>query len=316
MLAAQPFLIVALVFLSGASLLVSAFLAYRANRKIWAERLELMVPMAERKAPAAVSLTNQPQKRSWVWIELLTGPEVWPVKRSLRQRASIAGVGALAITVLLVLVTGIPIILGVLLWILLAPGLLAYLSRSDQKAAGKQFLEGLPEALDVLVRNLQVGLPLDHAIIKIASQTPQPVSGVFAEIAQLMRAGASLGDALETLALRIDLPDFAFFRAAVTIQSRTGGNFIEAAQHLAQIMRERQLAAMRARAASVQSRITAGVMIGLPILIVLGMVIIRPQYFAPLLTNQAGTNIIGYGILSLLAGIVLVGRYLKRFYSL
>lgn len=299
---------------SGATFLLAAFLFHHESRQRRNAKLQLIASLqAQAGTQAASPLGSSPTVSVHPFLHWLAGPQIWDPPRSFRQLGLMASVGGLLGCLAIIFVIGAPVIVGIFFGVVGAIALFAYLARDDQKEMGRRFVKLLPDALDNLVRNLQIGLPLDTAVARIAEQTPVPVCTIFAEVGQLLRTGFSLGDAICKLAIRINLPDFSFFSAALTIQNQSGGSFIEAAQHLAEMMRERQMATLRAQAASSQAKVTASILIALPILIVAGFSMVRPQYFAPLFRSQAGTNIMGYGVISFLLGIWFITRYLKRF---
>ena len=86
----------------------------------------------------------------------------------------------------------------------------------------------------------------------------------------------------------------------MTIQRRVGGSLAGILDMVAESVRRRQLFGRRLKALTAQGRMSAYVLMGLPIFLALGLTAINPTYMAPLF----GT---GAGHVMLLAGVVLMG---------
>ena len=84
-------------------------------------------------------------------------------------------------------------------------------------------------------------------------------------IADQMRIGIPLGEALDASSQRIGLADFRFFSVAVALQHSTGGNLVNTLDVLSQIMRKRRAVRLKAKAVTSEIRLSAYVLGSLPI---------------------------------------------------
>jgi len=84
-----------------------------------------------------------------------------------------------------------------------------------------------PEAIDLIVRALRAGLPVQEAIANVARDIKDPVGGIFRRAQQEMQLGAPIEAALWRVARTVLTDEFNFLIVAMSIQRDTGGNLAE-----------------------------------------------------------------------------------------
>lgn len=199
------------------------------------------------------------------------------------------------------ILSGIAGLLGLPRWFL---GLLA---RRRQKA----FLEGLADAVDVMVRGLKAGLPLSDAMRVIASEAPQPIGPEFMQLVEGQRLGITLEQGLERMYERIPLPEVSFLGIVISIQSKAGGNLSEALGNLSRVLRERKKLAGKVRSMSQEAKSSAAIIGALPFFILGALFVLNPQYMDPLLDTTAGhLLLIGCGVW-MLTGILVMRKMIN-----
>src|SRR5882762_11070140 len=87
-----------------------------------------------------------------------------------------------------------------------------------------QFLEHLPDALELMSRALSAGHAFSESLHMVAEEMPDPIAGEFRKTYEEQNLGLSLKLALENLMERIPLLDLRMCVTAVLIQRETGGN--------------------------------------------------------------------------------------------
>lgn len=182
-----------------------------------------------------------------------------------------------------------------------APRLL--LSR-EQKQTERMFVDLFPDAVDTVARMLRAGLPITVAMRTVAVDGSPPVSRVFGLIADELRIGVPLEEALDTNSREIGLPDFRFFAVAMTLQFATGGNLTATLESLSDIIRKRRAARLKAKAATGEIRLTAYTLGAIPILTTGALLVVQPRYLTPLWTDPRGHLIL------VLAGALLLLSFL------
>ena len=197
-----------------------------------------------------------------------------------------ASVGlALAITVLLLLKTGAPLLaLGV--GLLVGAGLPHMAVNYFIKKRSGQFTSKFPDAIELLVRGLRSGLPVTETLGVVASEVPGPVGEEFKLVTERIRIGKTMEDALQETADRLNTAEFSFFVITLAIQRETGGNLAETLSNLADVLRKRAQMKLKIRAMSSESKASAYIVGALPF-IVFGMIYwINPKYLGGFFTDD------------------------------
>ncbi len=112
------------------------------------------------------------------------------------------------------------------------------LSRMIKRRQTK-FTNELANAIDVIVRGVKSGLPLNECLQIIARESPEPIASEFRDVVEQQRVGVTLGEALERLANRIPLAEVRFLTIVISIQQQAGGNLSEALNNLSGVLRDR-----------------------------------------------------------------------------
>jgi tight adherence protein B len=191
-----------------------------------------------------------------------------------------------------------PLILG-LVGFLAPPLVLAYLQRRRQN----MFNDQLAGMLQLLSNSLKTGYAIDRALETVAAKSQPPVSTEFERVATEITLGTSVEDALSALLLRINSPDLEFIVTAILLHTRVGGNLAEVLDNISDTLRDRLQTKRDMSVLTAQSRASATIITGLPILLALGLYVFVPGYFAPMTST-----VIGYILLGVAAFFVLIGN--------
>jgi len=193
-----------------------------------------------------------------------------------------------------------PVILGVVGFIL-PPLVLAYLQRRRLQ----QFNEQLGSMLQLLSNSLKTGYPIDRALETVAAKSQPPVSSEFERVTTEVTLGTSVEDALSALLLRINSPDLEFIVTAILLHIRVGGNLAEVLDNISDTLRDRLQTKRDMSVLTAQSRASATIITGLPVLLALGLYVFVPGYYAPMTSTW-----IGYVLLGIAAFLILIGNLL------
>jgi tight adherence protein B len=140
----------------------------------------------------------------------------------------------------------------------------------------------------------------------VSKDSPEPVAGEFRTTFEEQNFGLPLRDALSNMAERVPLVDVQFFVTALLIQKDTGGNLAQLLDELARVIRERFRIHREVQIKTAQGRLTATILIALPIGMLLLMRVMNPTYVHVLFDDPLGVKmLIGAGILQFIgAGIL------------
>jgi tight adherence protein B len=170
------------------------------------------------------------------------------------------------------------------------------------------FLNHFPDALDMIVRSVRSGYPMNSAVRMVADNMQPPVSGEFKQVADEIAYGSTLIEALQRLARRIDEPDVHFFVVVLTVQQDIGGNLSEVLNNLAGIIRRRKHLRLKIRAISSEGRTTAWVLGSMPLVEVALILLVSPGHLSPLFNTPLGNTVLGLTLGAVAMGAFIVSR--------
>ncbi len=196
-----------------------------------------------------------------------------------------------------------PIVIAALGFIL-PPLVVGYLQRRRQN----MFNDQLTGMLQLLSNSLKTGYAIDRALETVATKSQPPVSTEFERVATEITLGTSVEDALSAMLLRINSPDLEFIVTAILLHTRVGGNLAEVLDNISDTLRDRLQTKRDMSVLTAQSRASATIITGLPILLGLGLYVFVPGYFAPMTSTVVGYVLLGIAGLLILIGNVLIRR--------
>jgi tight adherence protein B len=174
-----------------------------------------------------------------------------------------------------------------------------------------QFLDNLPDALELMSRALSAGHAFSEALHMVAEEMPDPIAGEFRKTYEEQNLGLSLKLALENLMERIPLLDLRMCVTAVLIQRETGGNLGEILEKVAYTIRERFRIMGDLKTLTTSSRLSAWLLCGLPIFVAIAVTFMNPDYMAVLWKDQRGHYLIAAAIFMQFTGMLIVRKILN-----
>ncbi|MGI9408088.1 MAG: type II secretion system F family protein, partial [Hyphomicrobiaceae bacterium] len=130
-------------------------------------------------------------------------------------------------------------------------------SKMTQRRQNK-FVNEFANSIDVVVRGVKSGLPLNECLAIIARESPEPIRSEFAELVEQQRIGIPLAECFDRMMTRVPLPEVNFFAIVIAIQSQAGGNLAEALGNLLEVLRARKQMAAKIKALSAEAKASAG----------------------------------------------------------
>ncbi|MCS7314508.1 MAG: type II secretion system F family protein [Bryobacterales bacterium] len=222
--------------------------------------------------------------------------------------ALLAAVGALAGTQLRILMLpwlsslGLALVLG---------GLPLFVISRRRARRLALFERQFPEALDFIARSLRAGHSLSASLDMLSAELPPPLGPEFRLVYEENNLGAPLEVALRRLVDRVPLMDVRFFVSAVLLQRQTGGNLAEILRNLARVIRERFQLKGHVRAMSAHGRVTAAILTVLPIVTMLGLMLLAPDYLRGMARDEHGRYLIAAAIIGQVTGYFLMRRIIN-----
>ena len=174
-----------------------------------------------------------------------------------------------------------------------------------------KFLEEFANAIDVIVRGVKSGLPLNECLAIIARESPSPVREEFLDIVEQQRVGIPLNECFGRMMARLPLPEVKFFAIVIGIQQQAGGNLSEALSNLSGVLRDRRRLQAKVQALSAEAKASAMVLGSLPPLVAIMVYITTPKYIAFLWTTKAGLFLLGCAGIWMTFGVLVMRKMIN-----
>ena len=189
-------------------------------------------------------------------------------------------------------------------------GIGAVYPRTKVKRRRKAFEEQLPEALSLIASSLSAGHTFLRAIQMMTEEAEPPLAEEFARVVYETRLGDPVVDALDRMAVRLEVPDLRWVVQAIRIQQTVGGKLADLLHTLADFIRGREEIRREINVLTAEGRISAWVLGGMPVALLFAIQVINPGYAAPLFRGW-GVFVLAMTACSIAAGVALILRMVK-----
>lgn len=223
----------------------------------------------------------------------------------------IAGTVTLVATVAAFLLGG----LGMSILALIVTPFLLYLGLNFLISRRRKAFDGqVPDTLQMFSGGLRAGHSLLRAIDAAAQENDGPMAAELTRIVNETRIGRDLGESMADVSRRTASEDFYWIAQAIEIHREVGGDLAEVLDHVGETIRDRNQVKGQVRALSAEGRISALVLMALPILMFIGLVLFNPTYSRVFTTTFIGFAMLGAAIILLSVGGLWLSRIIKPKY--
>ena len=170
------------------------------------------------------------------------------------------------------------------------------------------FLENFNDAIELIIRAVRSGIPVNEAIRQAGSEVNEPVMGEFRRIADSIDLGVDMRDALRQAADRVALADFDFFVVCLVLQRETGGQLTDTLEGLTHILRRRKEIRLKVRSLTAEGRMTAMIVGALPVVVAALMYLLDPDHILRLTEPGLGRGMLYYGLGSMAVGVFVINQ--------
>ncbi|WP_432393630.1 type II secretion system F family protein [Pseudarthrobacter sp. L19] len=175
----------------------------------------------------------------------------------------------------------------------------------------RKFDEQVPDALQMLAGGLRAGHSLLRAVDAAAEENESPMKDELSRVVNETRIGRDLGESLADVARRTSNEDFASITRAIEIHREVGGDLAVVLDNVGETIRDRTRLRGQVKALSAEGRMSAMVLMALPILMFTGLVMFNPTYSKTFLTTIPGFLMIAASVVLLAVGGFWLSRLIK-----
>jgi len=143
-----------------------------------------------------------------------------------------------------------------------------------------KFTEQLDDTLSFLAGGLRSGHSLLRVINAVSHEAEAPTNEEFARVVNETRLGRDLAEALEATAARMRNEDFQWVAQAIAINRDVGGKLSDVFDQVSRTIRERNQIRRQVSALSAEGKMSAWVLLALPVGVFVFLLLAQPTYFA------------------------------------
>ncbi len=166
----------------------------------------------------------------------------------------------------------------------------------------------LPDVLITLAASLKAGHSFRQSIQAVVDEGVPPASKEFKRVLTETRLGRPMDDALNDMAERLGSKNLSFVVTAVTIQRQVGGSLAGIFDMVADTVRQRQQFQRKIRSLTAMGRMSAYVLLGLPLFLAGALTFLNPEYMDPLYHTSTGHMLIAGGTVMMIFGTLVLKK--------
>ncbi|MGL5849733.1 MAG: type II secretion system F family protein, partial [Phycicoccus sp.] len=202
-------------------------------------------------------------------------------------------------------------ILGFLAGLVVGVFLPAVWLRWKARRRQARFDDVLPDVMTIIASGLSSGFSFPQALDGVARDGAEPAAKEFSRALAETRIGADINVALDRVAQRMGSDSMKWVTMSIGIQREVGGNLAETLRTTSATLRERQMLKRQVRTLSAEGRLSAYILLALPIGIFLYSYKTNYEYVSLLWTRGLGLLMSAVGIVAVMIGVVWMRKVVK-----
>ncbi len=155
----------------------------------------------------------------------------------------------------------------------------------------QRFNDQLMDAIMIMSSSFRGGLSLVQAFESVADEMPEPAKGEFGVVLGENKMGVSLDESLNRLYIRMPSPAMQQMVTAILLARETGGNLPVIFTRIVSTTRERKKIEKNLQTLTVQGKIQAAVMTGLPVFFFFTVSGTNPHFFDTMWNSPRGQQL-------------------------
>jgi tight adherence protein B len=224
----------------------------------------------------------------------------------------------LTVSAVIAAVVGLPLfVLGVKPLVVLGAafvfgfGLPRFILNAAINRRQKNFVAHFADAMDIIVRGVRTGLPLGDCLKIIAHESPDPLGAEFRRVVEGESLGVPIEVCLDQMYERMPISEVNFFATVLNIQKTTGGNLGESLSNLSTVLRGRKILREKIKALSAEAKASAMIIAALPIVVMVLVTIMSPDYMNELYFTPTGQRNLMIGAFMMFLGTFMMRKMIN-----
>jgi len=179
----------------------------------------------------------------------------------------------------------------------------------------KAFIRAFPDSIDMMISAIKAGHAFNQAMQLVGNEAPDPVGTEFKRSFEQYNLGLNLKDVLLNMTDRVESLDLKLFVTAILLQRETGGNLTEILEKISMTIRDRFKLIGQIKTFTAQGRMSAWILGSMPIVFVLAISALNPDYLEPLFHDKLGHYVIGIASVMQIIGFLVIHKIVQIKYQ-
>ncbi|WP_422933878.1 type II secretion system F family protein [Sinomonas sp. P47F7] len=202
------------------------------------------------------------------------------------------------------------LVVGLLAAVVAPAILLIWLNLKASRRQSK-FADQLPDMLTMLAGSMRAGHSLLRAVDGAADESEAPMGEELRRVVNETRIGRDLVECLLNASARMKSQDFLWVAQAIETQREVGGNLAELLENVNETILDRAKLSRQVKALSAEGRMSAGVLVALPIFMLVVICFMNASYAATFFTTVPGWIMLTAVAVMLAVGTFWLSRIIK-----
>ena len=182
---------------------------------------------------------------------------------------------------------------------------------SKYKMHYRQMENDLLQAIVIMNNAFKSGRSITQAIYLVTTELSGPIAKEFKKMYMEINLGLGVEEVFRRFSKRVGLEEVTYLTASLSIINKTGGNIIRVFDSIEKTLVSKKKLRLELSSLTGGSKIIVNVLFFVPILFVLFVCMVSPDYFMPLFTNPFGILLLVFIILYYIIYIVCIRWIMK-----
>lgn len=180
---------------------------------------------------------------------------------------------------------------------------------SFKKKGRAKKLEGqLVDAISVMCNALKAGHSFQTAMNNIASDMEAPIAEEFARVSRETQRGMTMDESMNRMVERCGSQDMEMLCTAILIQRKVGGNLADVLEKISDTIQSRIALRAEIKTRTASGKLSGYIVGALPVLLLVIMASINPDYAGILLDTDAGHYMLAFSVVWEVIGFIAINK--------
>lgn len=182
---------------------------------------------------------------------------------------------------------------------------------AKEKMRKKQVEKDMLKAIIIMNNSFKSGLSIMQAIYMVSNELDGPISEEFKKMYIDLSFGLNMELVFERFIQRVDTKEARYITTSLNVLNKTGGNIVQVFASVERNSFTRKKLEEELGALAASSKAIFKVLVFIPVLIFVGIFILNPAYFIPLLLDPLGWFLILLTLLIYIVYIIVIKKVMK-----